>query len=78
MLDVKFIRENKDLVKERLAIKNFNELGLVDEIIGLDTERKKLQSESDNTQSKINAASKEIGQLMAKKENAKAEEKKLR
>ena len=77
MLDVKFIRENKDLVKERLAIKNFNELGLVDEIIGLDTERKKLQSESDNTQSKINAASKEIGQLMAKKENAKAEEKKL-
>ncbi|MBS1667910.1 MAG: serine--tRNA ligase [Bacteroidetes bacterium] len=76
MLDVKFIRENVDLVKERLAIKNFKELGLVDEIIGLDTERKKLQSESNNTQSKVNAASKEIGQLMAKKENAKAEEKK--
>jgi len=76
MLDVKFIKDNKDLVKERLAIKNFKDLSLVDEIIELDSQRKKLQTESDTTQSKLNAASKEIGQLMAKKENEKADEKK--
>jgi seryl-tRNA synthetase len=76
MLDVKFIRDNTSLVKERLAIKNFKELNIVDEIIDFDGQRKKLQSESDTTQSKINAASKEIGLLMAKKENARAEEKK--
>jgi seryl-tRNA synthetase len=76
MLDVKFIRENKDLVKERLSIRNFKELDLVDEIIELDSKRKKLQTESDTAQSKINAASKEIGQLMAKGEKANAENKK--
>jgi seryl-tRNA synthetase len=76
MLDVKFIRDNKDFVKERLAIRNFKELNLVDEIIELDIQRKKLQTESDSIQSKLNTASKEIGQLMAKKENEKAEEKK--
>src|SRR5579871_94011 len=77
MLDIRFIRDNKELVKERLAIKNFKELGLVDEVISLDEQRKKLQTESDNVQSKLNVASKEIGQLIAKKENEKAEEKKL-
>ncbi len=77
MLDVKFIKDNIGLVKERLAIKNFKEVNLVDEIVELDSQRKKLQSESDTTQSKINAASKEIGFLMAKKENTKAEQKKL-
>ncbi|HVM88302.1 MAG TPA: serine--tRNA ligase [Puia sp.] len=76
MLDVKFIRENKDLVKERLGIRNFKEINLVDDIIELDNNRKKLQTDSDNTQSKINAASKAIGQLMAKGENKNAEIKK--
>ncbi|HLK27611.1 MAG TPA: serine--tRNA ligase [Puia sp.] len=76
MLDVKFIRDNKDLVKERLAIKNFKELNLVDEIVDLDNTRKRLQSESDTTQSKLNAASKEIGQLMSKGEKENAENKK--
>ena len=58
MLDVKFIKDNKDLVKERLAIKNYKDLNLVDEIIELDNQRKKLQTESDTTQSKLNIASK--------------------
>src|SRR5579862_5628782 len=77
MLDIRFIRENKDLVKERLAIKNFKESYLVDELIELDGYRKKLQTESDTTQSKLNSASKEIGQLMGKGEKEKAAEKKL-
>ncbi len=61
-------------MKERLAVKNFPALQLVDEILALDDERKRLQLESDNTLAKINAASKSIGQLMAKgqKEDAEA------
>jgi len=66
MLQIAFIRQNTALVKERLALKNFGDVALVDEIVSLDDTRKKLQLEFDTTQSKINAASKEIGQLMAK------------
>ncbi|MDQ6755571.1 MAG: serine--tRNA ligase, partial [Bacteroidota bacterium] len=66
MLQISFLRENKELVKERLAIKNFKESDLVDSIILMDDERKRLQSQFDETQSKINSSSKEIGQLMAK------------
>ena len=45
MLQVAYIRNNKEEVKQRLAVKNFAELGLVDEILSLDEERKKLQLE---------------------------------
>jgi seryl-tRNA synthetase len=76
MLQVAFIRQNADFVKERLAIRNFKELSLVDEIVRLDDQRKKLQLESDTVQSKINALSKDIGQLMAKGQKQEAEEKK--
>jgi len=76
MLQIAFIKQNTALVKERLAIKNFADLGLVDEIVSLDDTRKKLQLEFDTTQSKINASSKEIGQLKAKGENETAENRK--
>ena len=76
MLQLAFIRQHTALVKERLAIKNFTSVHLVDSILQFDDQRKKLQLEADNTQSKINSISKEIGQLMAKGENEKAEEKK--
>lgn len=76
MLQLQVLRQNPQAVKERLVIKHFTETGLVDEIIALDDERKKLQLESDTTQSKINAASKEIGQLMAKGQKEEAEKKK--
>ncbi len=68
MLQVAFIKQNIELVKERLGVKNFKEINLVDTIIALDDERKKSQFEYDETQGKINSASKEIGQLMAKGE----------
>ena len=76
MLQVAFIRANTELVKQRLAIRNFKEPALVDTIISLDDERKKLQFDLDETQGKINAASKEIGQLMAKGEKEAAEKNK--
>ena len=76
MLQVNFIRQNVDLVKERLAIKNFKQIHLVDEILSLDETRKKLQTRLDETQSKINSTSKEIGQLMAKGQREEAESRK--
>jgi len=66
MLQISYIRQNKDLVKERLAVKYFAEPELVDKIIDLDDEKRKLQLESENIQSKANSISKEIGQLFAK------------
>ena len=76
MLQLQVIRQDPQGVKNKLAIKNFKEQGLVDAIISLDDQRKKLQLEFDNTQATINSLSKEIGQLMAKGEKTGAEEKK--
>ncbi len=76
MLQLQTLRQNPQSAKDRLAIKNFVETNLVDEIISLDDERKRLQLESDNTLSKINITSKEIGQLMAKGQKEEEETKK--
>jgi seryl-tRNA synthetase len=76
MLQVPFIRQNKALVLERLALKNFKELDLVEEILVLDDKRKKLTLEYDETQAKVNSASKEIGKLMAQGQKEEAEARK--
>jgi seryl-tRNA synthetase len=73
MLQLAFIRNNKEEVKERLSVKNFAELNLLDEILQLDEKRKKLQQEFDSTQAKVNSTSKEIGQLMASGNKPEAE-----
>ena len=73
MLQVSYLRENTDLAKQRLGVKHFPQLGLVDTVIALDDERKALQAGFDDLQSKVNAASKEIGALMAKGEKDKAD-----
>ncbi len=74
MLQVSVLRNNTDEVKKRLAVKHFNQPQLVDAIIALDDERKKLQADFDGTQARVNAASKEIGKLMGQgnKEGAEA------
>src|SRR5215204_5699618 len=77
MLQVAYIRNNKEEVKQRLAVKNFAELNLVDEVLLLDEERKKLQLEFDSNQANVNSTSKEIGQLMANGQKDEAEGKKL-
>lgn len=76
MLQLAFIRQNRDLVIERLSVKNFADLHLVDEIIELDEQRRKKQIENDELAAKVNAASKEIGILMSKGEKEAAEQKK--
>ncbi len=77
MLQVWYIRQNLELVKKKLAVKNFKEIDLADDIVALDDERKRLQFNLDETQSKINSASRQIGQLMASGEKMSAEEKKM-
>ncbi len=76
MLQVAFIRQNPELVKERLHLKHFSAIDLVDRIIALDDQRKQMQLASDTHLAQINAASKEIGQLMGKGEKEKAASKK--
>ena len=73
MLQVSVLRNNTEEVKKRLAVKHFKQPEIVDAVIALDDERKRLQAEFDNTQSKVNAASKEIGKLMAQRNKEGAE-----
>jgi seryl-tRNA synthetase len=77
MLQVNYLKANREEAIQRLTVKNFTEISLVDTIIEHDDERKKLQFGLDELQSKINAASKEIGRLMASGKKELAEEKKL-
>ena len=74
MLQVSVLRQKKEWVKERLALKHFRQPELVDEIIALDDERKKLQAEFDSIQAKINTSSKEIGKLMGAGKKDEAEQ----
>ena len=74
MLQVNFLRENKERVLEGLKKRNFKELDLVEAAITADDERKKLQFELDSQLSEMNKISKEIGMLMkdGKKQEAEA------
>ncbi len=74
MLQVNFLRENKERVLEGLNKRNFKQITLVDDAISADDERKKLQFELDENLSQMNKISKEIGLLMkdGKKEEAEA------
>ena len=72
MLQVNFLRENKERVTAGLNKRNFKQIELVDEAISTDDERKKLQFELDQNLTEMNKISKEIGILMkeGKKEEA--------
>ena len=65
MIDIKLIRENRELVKENIK-KKFQDkkLPLVDEIYEMDIENRKLKVELEEKRNKVNALSKEIGNLM--------------
>lgn len=74
MLQVNFLRDNKERVSEGLVKRNFKELHLVDDAIAADDERKKYQFGLDQNLAEMNKISKEIGMLMkeGKKEEAEA------
>ena len=68
MIDIKLIRENKELVKENIKKKFQDEkIDLVDEIYLLDINYRKTKTEADESRSKVNTLSKEIGTLMRDK-----------
>ena len=63
MLQLSFIRENQELVIERLSKRNIDATEMIAEVIQLDEERRQTQTELDNTLAESNALSKEIGML---------------
>ena len=63
MLQVPYIRNHKEEVITKLAVKNFDAKDTIDEIIALDEQRRKTQAELDNTLAESNKLSKEIGML---------------
>ena len=78
MIDIKFLRENPEVVKENIRKKYQDEkLPLVDEVIALDTESRKAKQEADDLRASRNRISKEIGALMGQGKKEEAEAKKI-
>jgi seryl-tRNA synthetase len=76
MLQINYIRQNIQLVKERLGVKHFKDMAIVDNIISSDEKLRKLKTETESLQAMMNAASKEIGILISKGEKEIAGQKK--
>ena len=74
MLQISYIRENKDLVINGLKKRNFKELELVEEAIALDEQRRLIQTKLDNALAESNKLSKEIGTLMKEGKKQEAEQ----
>ena len=75
MLDIKFVRENPEVVKQNIRNKFQDEkLPLVDEAIEYDAKKREAQREADSLRADRNSISKQIGAFMAKGEKDKAEE----
>ena len=63
MINIQYLRQNAELIKERLKIKKFTDLDLIDKIINLDKEKRQLQSTLDLNLNRLNNLSLEIGKL---------------
>jgi seryl-tRNA synthetase len=70
MLDIKFVKENVEIVKENMKKKNREDLDIVDEVVGLDSEWRKLKYDEDGLRSKRNKVSEEVAAIKKKGENA--------
>ena len=73
MLELQVIRQKPDWVKERLAVKNFKEENVIDEILRLDFTVRSLKAETESTQASINVESKLIPSLIGAGRNEEAE-----
>ncbi len=76
MLQIGLIRQDPEATKKRLKVKHVADLSLVDEVIAIDEELRKLKTETETLQASMNIASKEIGQYIAKGDTQAAEHKK--
>ena len=75
MLDIKFVRENPEIVKQNIKNKfQDQKLALVDEVIALDVEKRGAQQEADSLRAARNKLSKQIGALMGQGKKEEAEE----
>ena len=75
MLDIKFLRENPEIVKQNIRNKfQDQKLGLVDEVIELDAQKRAAQQEADGLRADRNKLSKQIGALMGQGKKDEAEE----
>ena len=75
MLDIKFVRENPEIVKQNIKNKfQDKKVGLVDEVIALDAESRKVKGEADSLRASRNKNSKMIGALIAQGKRDEAEE----
>ena len=75
MLDIKFLRSNPEIVKQNIKNKfQDKKVGLVDEVIELDAESRRVKGEADNLRASRNKNSKMIGALMAQGKKDEAEE----
>jgi len=74
MLQVNYIRENREKVLERLEVRRFKQPELVDQILAVDEQRRQTQTSLDSLSAEANAAAKQIGDLMrqGKREEAEA------
>ena len=78
MLDIKFVRENPEIVKQNIKNKFQDEkLALVDEVLALDQENRDIKKEVEALRANRNKISKQIGALMAQGKKEEAEEVKL-
>ena len=76
MLQISFIRQNVELVKEKLGTKHYGDLSVVDKVVALDEQVRNLKVAAESLQAEMNLASKEIGLLMGKGDKEQAEQKK--
>ncbi len=74
MLSISFIREQRDHLIERLKIKHFHQVEIIDSIIMEDDQRRSLQVRQDKLQAEMNAKSKEIGALYKEGKKSEAEQ----
>jgi seryl-tRNA synthetase len=73
MLQLQYIRDNKEEVITRLAVKNLNARGSIEKILDMDAHRRKLQNELDNHLNEANVLARQIGELMKTGKKTEAE-----
>ncbi|MCW5908173.1 MAG: serine--tRNA ligase [Chitinophagales bacterium] len=76
MLEIAVLRTNAESVKQRLAVKNFKEMNLVDEVLAVDENRRNIQKQLDDNLARQNAIAKEIGDLFKQGKKDEAEQRK--
>lgn len=76
MLQINTLRQDPERVKERLTLRNFAQVGIVDELLAADEEIRQQKIKTETLQASMNSISKEIGMLMGKGDKVGAEQKK--